>query len=76
MNISSHELSRLINENLNSSFTEFINEYRVEEAKQLIAINANYTIEAIGNQSGFNSKSAFYKAFKTYTGTTPAKFKF
>ncbi len=75
LNISSHELSKLINENLNCNFTEFINKYRIEEAKQLIVTNSNYTIEAIGNQSGFNSKSAFYKAFKIHTGTTPAKFK-
>lgn len=74
--MSSHELSKLINENLNSNFTEFINKYRIEEAKQLIVTNSNYTIEAIGNSSGFNSKSAFYKAFKAYAGTTPAKFKF
>ncbi len=75
LEISTHALSRLINEKTGISFTEFINQYRIEEAKQLIRTNSLYTIEAIGNQSGFNSKSAFYKAFKKVTGTTPAKYK-
>lgn len=75
LEISTHELSRLINEKTNGSFTDFINQYRIKEAKRLIKTNSLHTIEAIGNQSGFNSKSAFYKAFKKVTGTTPAKYK-
>lgn len=75
LGVSNHELSKLINDNLDKNFTELINEYRIEEAKQLLTSNSLYTIEAIGNQSGFNSKSAFYKAFKKVTNTTPAKFK-
>lgn len=75
LEISKHELSKLINDNIRKSFADFINEYRVEEAKKQIKTNSQYTIEAIGNQSGFNSKSAFYKAFKKFTGTTPARFK-
>jgi AraC-like DNA-binding protein len=75
LGISSHELSRLINQVLGKSFTEFINEYRVEEAKSILQKESFYTIEAIGEQSGFNSKSAFYKAFKAKTRTTPAKYK-
>jgi len=74
LNLSTHELSRLVNEHLGRSFTDFINEYRVEEAKRLITTNSRYTIEAIGNQAGFNSKSAFYKAFKKFHGTTPGQF--
>ena len=75
LDISTHELSKLINDNIYKNFTDFINEYRIEEAKQLIEANSIYTIEAIGNQSGFNSKSAFYKAFKKFTNVTPAKYK-
>ena len=70
-----HELSKFLNVYLNQSFTEFVNNYRIEEAKNLLLSSDNrYTIEAIGNLSGFNSKSAFYKAFKSRTGLTPAKF--
>ncbi len=75
LEISTHELSRLINEKMGVSFTDFINKYRIEEAKKIIKSNSLYTIEGIGNQSGFNSKSAFYKAFKKATGITPAKYK-
>lgn len=75
LNISNHELSKLINDKLDKNFTEFINAYRIEKAKKLIKHNSLYTIESIGNQSGFKSKSAFYKAFKKVTNTTPAKFK-
>jgi len=74
LHLSTHELSRLINDHLGKTFTDFINEYRIEEAKHLIAENSRYTIEAIGNQAGFNSKSAFYKAFKKFEGTTPGKY--
>lgn len=75
LGISPHELSKFVNGYLGKNFTEFINTYRIEEAKKLLLTNSNYTIEGIGNQSGFNSKSAFYKAFKTNTGVTPTKFK-
>lgn len=75
LGISLHEFSRFINETIGKSFSDYINEHRVEEAKRLIASNSKYTLEAIGNMSGFNSKSAFYKAFKKYTGITPAKYK-
>lgn len=75
LGISTHELSKIMNANLGKNFTDFINEYRVKEAKELLKTNTLYTIEAIGNQCGFNSKSAFYKAFKKSTNTTPAKFK-
>lgn len=74
LNIPPHRLSKIFNGNLHVSFAEYINSYRIEEAKRLIVEPSNFTIEAIGHQSGFNSKSAFYKAFKLHTGTTPAKY--
>lgn len=74
LKISSHDLSKLMNQNLNQSFSDYVNGFRVEEAKQIIESNSNYTIEAIGNMAGFRSKSAFYRAFKSYTKTTPFKY--
>ncbi|WP_460219393.1 helix-turn-helix domain-containing protein [Psychroserpens sp. MEBiC05023] len=75
LELTTHELSKFVNDNLGKNFTDFINGYRIEEAKQLIATQNKFTIEAIGNLSGFNSKSAFYKAFKKHTDTTPAQYK-
>ncbi len=75
LNILPHKLSQLINDNLGKNFTIFINEYRVEAAKELIAANDLIKLESIGYECGFNSKSTFYTAFKKIEGTTPAKFK-
>jgi AraC-like DNA-binding protein len=75
INISSHLLSQLLNDNLGKSFNTFINEYRINEACKLIETNHHLTFEAIGYEVGFNSKSTFYTAFKKVKDTTPALFK-
>jgi len=75
LNISTHQLSQLLNDNVGKSFPVFINEYRIEEAKNIVRTNNQLTLEAIGYECGFNSKSTFYTAFKKLTGSTPAKFK-
>ncbi len=75
LNILPHHLSQFLNDNLGKSFSLFINEYRIEEAKRLLISNTNYTIEAIGYDCGFNSKSTFFTTFKKITGTTPANYK-
>ncbi len=76
INILPNELSQFLNDNLGKSFSLFINEYRIEEVKQLLTSNNNYTIEAIGYDCGFNSKSTFFTTFKKITGSTPANYKF
>lgn len=75
LNISPSKLSASINSCANKSFNEYINEFRVELAKQLLtdADYNNYTITAIGLESGFNSRSTFYYTFKRITGKTPSK---
>ncbi len=75
LNISSHLLSQLLNDNLGKSFTLFVNEYRVDEAKKLLVKADVFTLEAIGLEAGFSSKSSFYATFKKITGQTPAHFK-
>ena len=75
LNLLPHTLSQVINDNLKKNFTGFINEYRIEFAKTQIAQNAHLKLESIGYESGFNSKSTFYSAFKKVTGKTPAQFK-
>jgi AraC-like DNA-binding protein len=75
--VSPHHLSQTINEQLNQSFFDFINAYRIEEAKRLLADPAkrHYSILAVSEEVGFNSKSAFNTAFKRHANTTPSEFR-
>ena len=68
-------LSQVVNTNLECSFPEFLNEYRVREATQLLndPTKTHLTIEAIGYEAGFRSRSGFHSAFKRITGETPAQ---
>ncbi|WP_338759339.1 helix-turn-helix domain-containing protein [Bernardetia sp. ABR2-2B] len=75
LNILPHHLSQFLNDNLNKSFPLYINEYRIETAKKLLLQNQTHTLEAIGYDCGFNSKSTFFSTFKKITGFTPASYK-
>jgi AraC-like DNA-binding protein len=75
INVSSHQLSQLLNDNLSKSFAGYINEYRINEACELIINRKSIKLEAIGYEVGFNSKSTFYAAFKKQTNTTPTLYK-
>ncbi len=75
LSISSHKLSQLLNDNLGKSFAAFINECRINEAKRLLKENHQFTLEAIGFEAGFSSKSTFYARFKKETGLTPSEYK-
>lgn len=69
-------VSQVINERLILSFPEMLAKNRVEEAKRLILDpNNSNTIEGIAYSVGYNSKSAFFSAFKKFTGKTPLEFK-
>ncbi|MDY0088891.1 MAG: helix-turn-helix transcriptional regulator [Flavobacteriaceae bacterium] len=77
LNINKSHLSRLINAELNTGFIDYVNKFRVEEAKFHLTNPefSNYTFVSIGLESGFNSKSTFNNAFKKYTGMTPSEYK-
>ena len=75
LSISTPLLSQLLNVNLNKSFSLFINEYRIEEAKTLLAGDKLIKMDVIAEMCGFNSQSTFYSAFKKIAGTTPAKYR-
>lgn len=71
-----NHVSQVINECIRKNFFDLLASYRVERAKQIIADHANdFSIDAIADMVGYNSKSAFYTAFKKLTGTTPAEYK-
>lgn len=70
-------LSQLINESFGQSFNDFVNQYRVERSKQLLAdpAHADKNILEIAYETGFNSKTTFYTHFKKNVGTTPHKYR-
>lgn len=77
LNVHYNYLSQIINEHLNQGFNDFINSYRIEEAKKKLLDPAedNKTILDIAYDTGFYSKSVFNTAFKKFTGMTPSEFK-
>lgn len=72
-----HQLSQVLNQHLGSSFFEYINRLRVQEAQRCLADSAFHgqTLLDIGLAAGFNSKAAFNAAFKRYSGLTPTEFR-
>ena len=77
LSVSTKYLSQVINESLGKNFYDFINSYRIEEAKkQLNETNdSKKTVLEVLYESGFNSKSAFNTAFKRQTGYTPTQYR-
>lgn len=75
--LSSNDLSQVINEQFKSHFFDYINLYRVKNVKTLLTVPTPMykNMLDVAEASGFNSKSAFYKAFKLHTGMTPTEFK-
>lgn len=69
-------LSQVVNHHLGANFQNFVNTYRVTEAKEKIASGEfdNLTLFGIALQCGFKNKSTFYKVFKEVTGLTPREY--
>jgi Two component regulator propeller./Bacterial regulatory helix-turn-helix proteins, AraC family./Y_Y_Y domain. len=76
INCSLHEISQVLNQDLNQSFPDFVNKYRVDEVKRRLEDKDydRFTFFAIAQQCGFNSKTSFYRIFKNETGKTPADY--
>lgn len=75
LEMSPNHLSQVINENLQKNFFDFINQYRVTEAKKKIAEGPEKTLLQIAYEVGFNNKTSFNNAFKKHLGMTPSQFK-
>lgn len=74
LDVTKHLLSQYLNVVLGKSFSNIINEYRIEKAKKLLKTESNFSVEGIGYESGFNSKSTFFTTFKKITGKTPTEY--
>ncbi len=69
------EISEAINAEGGINFFEFVNQYRIEQAKQQLAEQPDSKILEVAYAVGFNSKSAFNEAFKKHAGLTPSAYK-
>jgi len=77
INVSRNHASQVINEQFNMSFYDFINKYRIVEAKKIITNNnddSNLNLTEIAYTVGFNNRISFYKAFKKFTGFSPSQY--
>lgn len=77
LSISSHNLSEIINTQLNQTFFEFINTYRIRDVQESMTNpdKENLTIFALALDAGFNSKSSFNSLFKKHTNMTPSQYR-
>jgi AraC-like DNA-binding protein len=73
--LSENNLSQIINSELNTTFYDLINNYRIEEVKKIFLSKSEWNILDSAFAAGFNSKTAFNTIFKKKTGLTPTQFK-
>ncbi|MEH6537718.1 MAG: helix-turn-helix domain-containing protein [Psychroserpens sp.] len=69
--------SEVINQYAKRNFNDFINYYRIQEAKKLLldTNSKHFTISSIAFDTGFSSLSSFNSAFKKFEGTTPSAYR-
>jgi len=74
--IPSKTISAVLNQKMNKSFNEFINEYRIHaiKARLLASSDKNLTIAGLAYECGFNSQPTFQRAFKSILGESPTEF--
>jgi AraC-like DNA-binding protein len=71
-----YQITEVLNTEIGKNFFQFVNEYRVEAVKKILSREKlTYSIEAVGYDCGFNSKSSFFTVFKSLTGKTPWQFR-
>ena len=71
LGFSTHLLSQIINNKSGNNFNHFVNEYRLQEAEELLISSENAHVKSIYFDVGFNNKATFYKAFKMKHHCTP-----
>ncbi len=74
--IPKYQITEVLNTEIGQNFFNFVNAFRIKEVKRMLSDPDNiYSIEAIGYDCGFNSKSAFFSVFKKQEGCTPSAWK-
>jgi AraC-like DNA-binding protein len=77
MDVPARELSAILNGHFKMNFYEFVNNFRIEEAKRIMLADTDQkkTVSDIFLEVGFNSKSVFNTFFKKNVGMTPTEFR-
>ncbi len=75
LDLRADQVSALLNQFVGSSFNQYVNRYRIEEARKMMVEEPDRNILSIAFAVGFNSKSTFYDAFQKIVGITPKEFK-
>ena len=75
LSLTTHQLSEILNHNLNTSFKDYIKNYRIEEATRLLIDEPSQTILSIAMDVGFRSASTFNSSFKKKTGRSPMEYR-
>jgi AraC-like DNA-binding protein len=68
-------VSQVLNDTLSLGFNAYVNEYRIAEAKLLLANEPQLNLDIVAERCGFNSSSTFFSTFKKVVGQTPASFR-
>jgi len=77
LKVPGYEISRCLKVHYKQAFTHYISSHRVIYFKKILneqKLRQTFTIEAIAQQSGFISRSGFYKAFKKFEGISPTEY--
>ena len=75
LKIPAHVISRAINEIGGKNFPQYINELRIEKAKEKLIRESDKKVIAVAYESGFRSLSAFNRAFKKNAGINPSEYR-
>jgi AraC-like DNA-binding protein len=75
LQLSSHQLSELINTEFHQGFSKYIRQYRIEAAKKLLLDEPESSVLSIGLSVGFSTQSNFYTAFRDIVGLAPGQYR-
>jgi AraC-like DNA-binding protein len=75
LQLTSHQLSELINSEFQLGFSKYIRQYRVEAAKKLLLDEPKSSVLSIGLSVGFSTQSNFYTAFRDIAGMAPGQYR-
>ncbi len=75
LEITGHQLSELLNTRFDRNFYSYVNQHRIAHAQRLLRERPELPITAVGFESGFNTNSVFYDAFRKATGQAPGAYR-